>query len=870
MIRLRAAFVAACALLIGRPGLAFAVDHHPRPHQAFLRLVPVAQYDTGLSANGAEIISIRERDGRAALTNVRAASCGTDAGAVDLLELSDPERPSLLRRVCIDPAQTAAGAPNSVAVHPSLDYFLVVVGRSGAPGAAAAYRLSDGSFLASVAVGIQPDSIAISPDGRWAVVANEAEGVARGDAGGPGSLSVIDLARFRPHSRPSLEVKAIELPSLAGFPGFSAGRTDDIARLPIDNTPATLEPESVAFSADSRYAYVTLQENGGVARLELRTGKLAFFGLGETTHLADLAADGTYAPSTMLTAFREPDGIALDPDGKFFVTADEGDSRNGAGNSAPRGGRTVSVFDARTGAFLGDTGSQLDDWADLAGIYPDGRSERGGSEPEVLDLTVWRGRTLVAVSLERASAVALVDVTDERAPTVVDIERVGVAPEGIKFLHRRGSLYVVTANEGDGTVSVLEVVLQGAVTAARFGIMSDPHLYDAAALGASGADFQAYLVQDRKMLVESVEILDAAIAGMESTSLDFAIVAGDLTKDGERVNHELFAEKLAGLEKTGTRVFVVPGNHDVNNPHAVSFQTSPPTPVERVSPSLFKRIYDEYGYREAIAQDPSSLSYVAEPAPGIWLFAIDSAEYGDNEALGHPVTAGRIRPETESWLLSWLAEAKRKGKVAIGTMHHGIVEHFAGQAQQFPEYVLTDHEAVGQRLAQAGLQLVFTGHFHANDAVSRDLAGTALHDVETGSLVTSPNPYRIVKVDLPARRFVIDTRHVTAIPSHPADFVPHASDFLVTGLSGITMGQLTGPPFSLDPAVAAQVAPLVVGGLVAHYAGDEDASAAVQSAIQGMIQSPDAATHALGLSLFGLWTDLPPADGRLEIVLPMP
>ena len=300
------------------------------------------------------IISIRERDGRAALTNVRAASCGTDAGAVDLLDLSDPERPSLLRRVCIDPARTAAGAPNSVAVHPSLDYFLVVVGRSGAPGAVAAYRLSDGSFLASVAVGIQPDSIAISPDGRWAVVANEAEGVARGDAGGPGSLSVIDLARFRPRSRPSLEVKAIELPSLAGFPGFCAGRTDDVARLPIDNTPATLEPESVAFSADSRYAYVTLQENDGVARLELRTGKLAFFGLGETTHLADLVADGIYAPSTMLTAFREPDGIALDPDGKFFVTADEGDSRNGAGNSAPRGGRTVSVFDARTGAFLGD------------------------------------------------------------------------------------------------------------------------------------------------------------------------------------------------------------------------------------------------------------------------------------------------------------------------------------------------------------------------------------------------------------------------------------------------------------------------------------------------------------------------------------
>jgi hypothetical protein len=46
----------------------------------------------------------------------------------------------------------------------------------------------------------------------------------------------------------------------------------------VDNTPNTLEPETVAFSENSRFAYVTLQENNGVVRLDLSTGEMTFFG----------------------------------------------------------------------------------------------------------------------------------------------------------------------------------------------------------------------------------------------------------------------------------------------------------------------------------------------------------------------------------------------------------------------------------------------------------------------------------------------------------------------------------------------------------------------------------------------------------------
>lgn len=412
------------------------------------QLTLVATYDTGLGANGSEIISIRHTDGIAALTNV--------AGSVDVLDLSDPFQPQLLHRVAVD---TTNGTPNSVAVHPQHDFFLVVIGKAGATGSVAAYRLSDGAFLASASVGIQPDSIAIAPNGQYAVVANEAEGTRLSQNGGDGSLSVVDLTGFNGVAPSPLLVTNVALPSAVGVPGFSSDRTDDIARLPVDNHPGTLEPESVAFTNDSRFAYITLQENNGVVRLDMHTSELTFFGLGQTAHDADLVVDGSYTPVVnALTAYREPDGIALDRTGRFFVTADEGDTRNAAGGSGPRGGRTVSVFDASTGVLLGDTDSQLDDAAAALGIYPDSRSNRGGSEPEVLDLTHHRGMTLVAVGLERANAVALIDVSNPVTPTVIDLVPVGTGPEGIKFFRRGAHLFVASANEVSGTVLILAVV----------------------------------------------------------------------------------------------------------------------------------------------------------------------------------------------------------------------------------------------------------------------------------------------------------------------------------------------------------------------------------------------------------------------------
>lgn len=419
----------------------------------------IATYDTGLGDNGAEILAVRDNWG--VLSNA-------DDGSVDILDLSDLTNITLIQRI----KRPELEGLTSVAIHPYYDYFIAVAGSSTPAanptrGKASIFRLSDGQLLRTVQTGIQPDAVSISPNGRYALIANEAEGYDIGDNGGDGSLTLIDLRYFHYYYGYWLYVYDISLPSLAGLPGASTGRTDDAAKLPVDNTPGTLEPELISWSADGWYAFVVLQENNIVIRMNFYYFTWRFFGLGQTTHEYDLIDDGQFQPNTTASFYREPDGIAVayTNNQTYFVTADEGDTSDANGNGGPRGGRTVSVFSAGSGELVGDTGGQIDAMAAAMGIYPDGRSNRGGSEPENLDAIRYYGSTIVAVGLERADAVAFVDITDPANPHVFAMVEAGDAPEGIKLLIRNYKLYALSANEGDGTISVIRVPSIGLVAA---------------------------------------------------------------------------------------------------------------------------------------------------------------------------------------------------------------------------------------------------------------------------------------------------------------------------------------------------------------------------------------------------------------------
>jgi hypothetical protein len=111
-----------------------------------------------------------------------------------------------------------------------------------------------------------------------------------------------------------------------------------------------------------------------------------------------------------------------------------------------------------------------------------------------------------------------------------------------------------------------------------FMVLSDTHLYDPA-LGTSGPAWDAYMAEDRKLLADSAETLSVALARIEAQKPAFVLVTGDLTKDGERICHEQFAAALDRLHAYGIKTYVLPGNHDINNPAAVRFcPTGRPNP----------------------------------------------------------------------------------------------------------------------------------------------------------------------------------------------------------------------------------------------------------------------------------------------------
>ena len=65
-----------------------------------------------------------------------------------------------------------------------------------------------------------------------------------------------------------------------------------------------------------------------------------------------------------------------------------------------------------------------------------------------------------------------------------------------------------------------------------------------------------------------------------------------MTKDGELVCHQKMADYFSHLESNGAQVFVCPGNHDINNPHAVEFDGDTTYPVVSVTPEEFKNVYN--------------------------------------------------------------------------------------------------------------------------------------------------------------------------------------------------------------------------------------------------------------------------------------
>jgi DNA-binding beta-propeller fold protein YncE len=293
----------------------------------------------GLAGNaGAEIASLDTKEKRLYVTNGATTK-------IDIFNVEDPDSPLLITSVSL----SALGATDIQSVTAKNGLVAVATSVGGdkqAPGKIFLLN-SDGEIDArapeGIVVGSLPDSVHFTPDGKKLVTANEGEpldyclvdGVLPLTKDPHGSISIIDLAGNELEST-TLDFSAFDddIDAIKSAGGRIFGPNASVSQ--------DIEPEYVAITPDSTTAFVTLQENNAVAKVDLTTGEISrIFGLGYKDHSQPEngldASDKDSATSTAeikieprnVKGMYLPDAIRVfEKDGEtYFVTANEGDAR---------------------------------------------------------------------------------------------------------------------------------------------------------------------------------------------------------------------------------------------------------------------------------------------------------------------------------------------------------------------------------------------------------------------------------------------------------------------------------------------------------------------------------------------------------------
>ncbi|MEM9378320.1 MAG: esterase-like activity of phytase family protein [Planctomycetota bacterium] len=381
----------------------------------FERVATFAVHRNADGAHAAAEILAATPDGR---TIVYADSANGALGLVDLTDARDP-RPLGVVRLGGEPTSVAVrGSLALVAVNTSVDFVDV-------SGHVAVVDVARRSIVRRIDLGGQPDSIAVSRDGRYAAVAVENErDESAGDGAPPqlpaGFLAVLDLDG----EVEAWSVRDVDLTGLA-------------ARFPEDP-----EPEYVDVGGDG-VAVVTLQENNHIVLVDLAEARVVGdFDAGEVGLTGvDVESNGRIELSGALRASpREPDAVAwISP--SSLATADEGD--------LGPGGRTFTVF-GRDGEVLYSPGAGLEHAVARAGHYPEFRASHRGAEPEGIDYGEFGGERFLFVSVERAGLVLVhrIAPNDDADVSLVQVLPTGVGPEGLLALPQR-DLLVVSSEHDD-------------------------------------------------------------------------------------------------------------------------------------------------------------------------------------------------------------------------------------------------------------------------------------------------------------------------------------------------------------------------------------------------------------------------------------
>lgn len=309
----------------------------------------------------------------------------------------------------------------------------------------------------------------------------------------------------------------------------------------------------------------------------------------------------------------------------------------------------------------------------------------------------------------------------------------------------------------------------------RFGVASDLHIAVPQTIKNHATRFHLTEV--------SIPALEQVLEHLEASQLDFLLLPGDLTQDGEPENHQWLAQRLAKLPFP---VYVIPGNHDVPTVSATE---------NSIAFAEFPDYYQKFGY-----QDYKQHYYTQEILPGVQLIALNSNNFNsEGKQLGF------VDEEQFLWLEKTLDKVQHK--LVLVMIHHNVIEHLPNQSRHplGKRYMLANAPELLAILQKYGVKLIFTGHLHVQDVAFWE----GIHEICTGSLVSYPHPYRIIDFKIDDR----DNKEIN-IKSHQVKAVSGWEDLAYTSREWLgdrslpfMLKLLTSPPLNLSEAEAAKYAP---------------------------------------------------------------
>lgn len=382
-------------------------------------------------------------------------------GSIGVMDLTVPSKPKQISSIEV------GGEPTSVTVTPDGKTALAVVITSKReigeavdikPGKLIAIDTKTLKIKGELAIGNHPDSIALTTlKGQYvAVIAIENEpmylddkGIRTdeeapgfdGDISGPGYVQIVNIDKT---DLSKSKIKDIKF---------------DAAQMKAKGLLFPEDPQPEFVDIRNGKAAVTLQENNGVAIIDVQSSKItSLFSSGKPVkQKADLTEDGkisftgSYPEDVSKEEYagaRMSDAIAWNAAGTTLYTADEGELDY-------TGGRGWSVW-SPAGKLLWTDKGALEQKASEYGYYSDSRSEAKGIEVEGVETAIFGKKEFAFVGSERGSFVALYDITKPASPAFIQLLPTGTRPEGLLALPQKNLF--LTSDETTGTISIFEGV----------------------------------------------------------------------------------------------------------------------------------------------------------------------------------------------------------------------------------------------------------------------------------------------------------------------------------------------------------------------------------------------------------------------------